>query len=894
MKFRFDSDQEYQLQAIASVVDLFEGQPRIEAELVLAEAGFAAVANRVDLDDDVLLENLHAIQERNDLLTEEALEMIEERIATAEGEVTARFPNFSVEMETGTGKTYVYLRTTLELYQRYGLRKFIIVVPSVAIREGVLKTLQVTEKHLRELYDNPPYRYYVYDSDNLNAIRQFALSDGIELMVMTIDSFNRESNVINQSTDRLQGETPIHLVQTARPVLILDEPQNMESDLRVRALSALHPLFALRYSATHKNPYNVVYRLTPIEAYRQSLVKRIEVAGTEREADANQVFMRLAPDGIRSTRNTVTARLTVHRLSANGSLKERTVTVRPGSRLRDITDLPNYEGFDVDEIVPGYGIRFSNDVEIQIGDSRGTDREAIFESQIGYTIEQHFIKQRRVKDKGIKVLSLFFIDRVDNYALEDGIIRVLFENAFNELKKRFPEWQDIDVATVQGAYFAQKRRRSGEVEQIDSFTGKTEADRAAYDLIMRAKERLLAFEEPVAFIFSHSALREGWDNPNVFQICTLNQTTSETKKRQEVGRGVRLAVTQDGERTSDPAVNVLTVIANESYDRYVRQLQAEIEEEYGPEGIPPTPGNARERGTARLRKNYLLKPEFKELWERIKHRTRYAVRIDDEQLLGDVVSRISAAEIKALRVIISKATVTIGDRGLEARLTTTPKEAMDLSGRQPPPNLIDTLAYLLEQSNPPVRLTRKTLFEIFRRCDNKEAALANPHEWATIAHRIIREQLADQLVNGIEYKKIGEWYEMHLFEDDAEIETWKEHLVPSERSLYDHVVYQSKVERRFVEDMEAREDVKLYVKLPSWFKVPTPVGEYNPDWAIVREEPGDDGDPVERVYLVAETKGTLEVEKLRPSEQRKIKCGRKHFEDALGVDFKVLTNAAEL
>jgi type III restriction enzyme len=894
MHFRFESNQEYQLDAISAIVDLLDGQPRIDPDLVLAGAGFAAVSNRLDLDEEALVANLRTVQKRNHLREDEALGYIEEPIQTVEGEATARFPNFSVEMETGTGKTYVYVRAALDLFQHYGLRKFIIVVPSVAIREGVLKTLDITRQHLRELYDNVPYRHYVYDSGNLNAIRQFALSDAIELLVMTIDSFSRdESNIIYQDIDRFQGERPIHLLQATRPVIILDEPQNMESEGRIRALAALNPLFALRYSATHRNPYNLIYRLTPLEAYRQNLVKRIEVAGVERGADANQVFIRLHADGIMASAKTVKARLAVHKLMKGGAVKERIITVKAGDSLRDKTGLPLYEGFDVDEITPEYGIRFTNDVEIQLGDERGADRDEIFETQIRYTIEQHFIRQRRLRERGVKVLSLFFIDRVDNYAAQDGIIRVLFEKAFDELKARFEEWKDVDASSVLGAYFAQKRRKRGEVEQIDT-SGTTDADCEAYDLIMRDKERLLSFEEPVAFLFSHSALREGWDNPNVFQICTLNQTGSEMRKRQEVGRGVRLAVNQDGERLFDLGVNTLTVVANESYESYVRQLQAEIEEEYGEDGIPPPPPNAREKATVRLRKEAILNPEFAELWERIKHKTRYAVRVDTAALIEAVVPQLDTTEIKPLKIVVRKAAVTAGEGGLKARQTRATQDAIDLSGRQPPPNLIDSLAYLLEQSTPPIRLTRKTLYEIFAKSENKEAALANPHEWSTTAHRILREQLADQLVDAIKYEKVGDWYEMRLFEEQDEIETWKQHLVPVERTIYDHVVYQSNVERRFVEDMEAREDVKLYLKLPNWFRVPTPVGEYNPDWALLREELGDDGQPVEHIYLVAETKGTTEIAKLRPSEQRKIKCGKKHFEGALGVDYKVVTSAAEI
>ncbi|MEW5786156.1 MAG: DEAD/DEAH box helicase family protein, partial [Bacillota bacterium] len=557
MRFKFDASQEFQIRAVESVVSLLEGQPYIETELQFRwGAGFAAVANRLDLDGNTLLDNLKAVQAGNNLPEDTELRLIEAEIETGEGQKEIRFPNFSVEMETGTGKTYVYIRTALELYRRYGLRKYIIVVPSIAIREGVLKTLRITEQHLRELYGNLPYRYYVYDSGNLSQIRQFALSDSVEIMVMTIDSFNKASNVIKQTTDRLQGETPIHLVQAARPILILDEPQNMESELRIKALAALYPLFALRYSATHRNPYNLVYRLTPFEAYRQGLVKRVEIAGVEQEDEANRVFIRL--EGIKTEKKTLTARIAVHKLMKNGTVKEQVVTVKPGDALEPKTNRSEYAPFVVEEIDAGSGcLRFANGIELRLGEARGADYEAIFEAQIRYAVEEHFRKQERFKEANIKILTLFFIDRVDNYVREDGIIRRLFIKAFNELKCKYPAWMDVDPLKVQAAYFAARRVKGGETVYEDSKTGESEKDREAYDLIMRDKERLLSFDEPTCFIFSHSALREGWDNPNVFQICTLNQTASEIKKRQEIGRGIRLAVNQTGDRVRDERVNVL-------------------------------------------------------------------------------------------------------------------------------------------------------------------------------------------------------------------------------------------------------------------------------------------------------------------------------------------------
>src|SRR5450755_343084 len=897
MEFIFDAQQEYQVQAIEAVMGLLEGQPRNELDVTFSLSGFASVPNILNLSEETLLRNLRAIQEQNKILLDDALQCIEAAIETADGLTPARFANFSIEMETGTGKTYVYIRTALELYRRYGLRKFIIVVPSVAVREGVLKTLQITEKHLRSLYANTPYRYYLYNSANLAQVRQFTFSDSIEIMVMTIDSFNKASNVIHQSTDRLQGETPIHLIQTARPILILDEPQNMESELRVKALSALNPLFALRYSATHRNPYNLIYRLTPFEAYRQGLVKRIEVASVVQENDANQVFLRLASTA--AEKKKVTAQLAVHKLMKDGNVKEQVVTIKVGDSLEDKTGRIEYRGYEVSEINPGLDlVIFSNGVEIGVGETRGADKEAIFKAQIHYTVEEHFRRQLRLRPSGIMVLSLFFIDKVDNYALEDGIIRRLFIEAFEQLRAQYAGrdayWKDKATKDVHDGYFAQ-RKVKGEIVYEDSTSGESEKDRAAYDLIPKDKERLLSFGEPVSFIFSHSALREGWDNPNVFQICTLNQTTSEVKKRQEIGRGVRLAVNQAGQRLHDEKVNVLTVVANESYESYVARLQSEIEAEYGREGLPPKPANARERGVAKLRKEFTLRPEFKELWERIKYRTRYAVSIDTEQLIADVLHELDQVDIAAPQIAITRARLDIeADDRLEAVALTLPKKtAIDLSGRRLP-NVIDIMDNLMEYTTPPVSLTRETLLAIFRRSSTKQASLANPHAYATEAVRIIKEKLADQLVSGIQYTKLDQWYEMTQLE--AEIASWKEYLIPAPHSVYDQVIYDSDTERDFVNGLEGRDDVKLYLKLPRWFTIPTPVGNYNPDWAIVLEERDAYGQPLDTplLYLVRETKSTTRSDRLRPDEQRKIDCGKSHFREALGVDYKEVTNSGEL
>lgn len=897
MEFKFEGSQEYQLAAIETVSGLFEGQGYIGSQLTIPKnASFQVVANRLDLTEDMILSNLAKVQDERGLPVDSALQMLSAKVETLEGKAEARFPNFSIEMETGTGKTYVYLRTAHRLFQQYGLRKFIVVVPSVAVREGVKKALDVTKKHLDDLYGKPPCRYSVYDSANLSQVRTFALSDGLEIMVMTIDAFKRGETVIRQS--REGQDPPIFWIQAVQPVLILDEPQNMESELSAAALASLNPLFALRYSATHRNPYNVVYRLTPFDAYRQGLVKRIEIASVIQEDNANLPFIRV--DEITTKKRTLTARIAVHKLMKSGKITETVVTVKPEDDLAERTGRAEYQGFVVEEINFGSGyVRFVNNVEIRKGEAKGAEKEAIFEAQIRFTIEEHFRKQARYRERGIKVLSLFFIDKVENFAGDDGIIRKLFMKSFDHIKQRFPEWQDRTALDIQASYFASKTRKGGAVEFMDT-SGKTKEDEAAFNLIMREKEKLLSFEEPVSFIFSHSALREGWDNPNVFQICTMREVGSETERRQQVGRGVRLPVNQTGDRVRDEQVNVLTVVASETYERFVAGLQSEIEQEYGKEGVPPPPPNARRKTTIKLRKHFMLKSEFKELWERIRPKTRYAVDIDTEKLIDSAVPELDRMVIRKPRISVARAEMRAGatDDIFEAIVQSGARTAIDLSGRYPLPNLVEIMASLMENASPPLRLSRKTLLSIYTRSKNQQAALDSPHEFAVAAVNIIKAKLADQLVDGIKYAKDGTWYEETLFKEEIE-NVWLDYLVPSEATngaggthLYDGVTFDSEsIEKPFIRDLERRADVMRYIKLPDWFQIDTPIGRYNPDWAIVMDNP-EDGDPV--LYLVRETEGTLKIEDLRPEERRITVCGRRHFEDALGVGYRAVTTAKEL
>ena len=834
MKLRFDAHQPFQVRAVEAAADLLDGQPPLEAAVDLGPGELPAVANRLDLDEERLLANLRRVQEGNGIRPDDGLRCIEEEIEAPGGRRAVRFPNFSLEMETGTGKTYVYLRTILELHRRCRLRKFIVVVPSVAIREGVLKSLEVTRDHFARLYGNTVLRHAGYDAASRSQVSQFALSGGVEVLIMTIDAFNRAANVIRRSADRLQGRAPLQYIQAARPVLILDEPQNMESPKSRAALASLDPLLALRYSATHRRPYNLVCRLTPFDAWRQGLVKRIEVASAAREDDPGGAFVRVA--GVRSGRRRVTARLAVRRLAAGGTTRQGTVTVRAGDSLADKTGRSEYRGFEVDEIDAGLGVvRFANGLDLRAGEEHGPDREALFREQIRLTVDEHFRKQARLRAAGVKVLSLFFIDRVANYAAPEALIRRLFDEAFDERKGRYPEWRDLEPAAVQAGYFA-RRRRGGAVEWLDSVSGETAEDAAACELIMRDKESLLSFPGPadgdderrrrqVAFLFSHSALREGWDNPNVFQICTLNQSVSEVRKRQEVGRGMRLCVDQEGRRVRDGDVNVLTVVANESYRRYAAGLQKEIAEEYREEiegrsgrplsalgeeeygGIlPPAPRVAGDRSSGRPEEE--LSPEFRRLWARVEARTRFALRIDTDRLVAGALREIGRRPLARPGLTLSRGRIEMrGPGAFEARRLEESRSVADPEARAAP-NLVGIMADLLERSSPPVRVTRRTLLEIFRAAPRKEAALAGPHEFAAAAAAGIRKSLAGLLARGIRYERRGDWYEMSQVEEEDPLPG------PGEGG------------------------VEMRARLPGWFTVPTPAGPCDPGRAVVTSEEG--------------------------------------------------------
>jgi type III restriction enzyme len=980
MRLKFDPSLQYQQDAVSAVVGAFEGQPFVQTEamafqslqiggLFQTELG---LGNLLNIGDEQILANVRAVQEANEI----------EKVAALEGR------EFSVEMETGTGKTYVYLRTIFELNKTYGFKKFIIVVPSVAIREGVLKSIDVTKEHFQTLYDNAPFDHFVYDSKRLGKVRQFATSNQIQIMVINIQSFQKDVadkdlsemtedelkklNVINRENDRMSGRRPIEFIQAATPIVIIDEPQSVDTTEKSRrAIRNLNPMATLRYSATHRNPYNLLYKLDPIKAYDLRLVKRIEVASVRSDDNFNDAYVKLLNT---DNKNGIKAQIEIHKEGAPGPKATR-LWVKQGDDLyRRSDDREAYrDGYIVQNIdcTPGSEyIEFNQGRFLELGQEVGGLGDDIMKAQVFETVEQHLKKERALKGKGIKVLSLFFIDRVANYRIynEDGTtslgkIGQWFEEAYQQLTAK-PIYKGLipfSVTDVHNGYFSQDKQGHAKDTR-----GNTADDDDTYSLIMRDKERLLDPNIALRFIFSHSALREGWDNPNVFQICTLNETQSAERKRQEIGRGLRLPVNESGERVHDETINRLTVIANESYEDFARALQTEFEEDFGikfgriekiafaklvrraEDGTdvelgqdesakiwgelvakgylnasgdilekfdPKNPHfklevsdafadlraeitdevnrklfknrivNVRDERTLKFRKEVHLSADFQALWDKIKHRTRYRVTFETADLIERALARIKQIEpIKAARIETTVVEVDITDAGVSAdrQISSRVRDVQEVKV------LPDILAFLQKETE----LTRHTLAEILKRSGRLGEFKINPQAFMAAAAKEISRALHDLMLEGIKYEKVaGQYWEMSRIEQDAEdgIVRYLGNLYEvqnREKSLFDAVVYESEVEKQFAHDLDNSENVKLFVKLPSWFKIDTPIGTYNPDWAFVTERD-------EKLYFVRETKSTLDSEERRTKENQKIACGRKHF-DSIGVDFAVVTSLSEV
>ena len=974
MKLHFEPDLDYQHTAIEAVCDLFRGQEinrteftvtrrpdgGVQGELGLVE-NERGIGNRLTLLDDEIIGNLKDIQLRNGL--------------PPSGSLTSG--DFTVEMETGTGKTYVYLRTIFELNKRFGFTKFVIVVPSVAIKEGVYKTLQITEDHFKGLYSGQPFDYFLYDSTKLGQVRNFATSPTIQIMVVTVGAINKKDvNNLYKDSEKTGGEAPIDLIRATRPVIIVDEPQSVDGGLEGRgkqALGEMHPLCTLRYSATHVDKHHMVYRLDAVDAYDRKLVKQIEVASLEVEGGHNKAYLRFLSAS--NARGSVTARVEVDRAVGN-SVRRDVIVVQDGFDLEDETGRAIYKDCRIGEIrVAGADSLLEVKTDgsesfLRVGEAIGdVDADAIKRLMIRRTIHEHLEKEKRLAPLGIKVLSLFFIDAVEHYRSYDadgnavkGKYATIFEEEYRRAAK-LPEFSSLfkevdvtsDAAEVHDGYFSIDKNKRWTDTAENNQANRDNAERA-YNLIMKDKEKLLSFDTKLKFVFSHSALKEGWDNPNVFQICALREIGTERERRQTIGRGLRLCVNQKGERLRGFEVNTLTVIATESYEAFAENLQKEIEADTGirfgivekhqfavipiqkddgttamlgfeestaiydwlkGEGFIDAKGkvqdklrtaikdgtltlpeahaahlpqvkevlrkiagrleikNADDRKPIGVRKEVLHSAEFQALWDRIKHKTTYRVHFDNAKLIADCAKAIAdGPPISKARVTIRKADFAIGQGGILATETSTSGPVAIEEGDIILP---DVLTDLQDRT----QLTRRSLVTILTDSGRLNDFKRNPQAFIELAAELINRTKRLALVDGIKYQRIGDehFYAQELFEQDELIGYLENMLENAKKSVFEHVVYDSGgVERTFTEQMEKNDAVKVYAKLPGWFKVPTPLGNYNPDWAVLIEIDGQ-----ERLYFVVETKGSLFTDDLRELEAAKIACGVEHFK-ALAID----------
>lgn len=967
MKLHFEPNLDYQHTAIESVCDLFRGQEICRTEFTVTRDALAAqqtlafaqsdlgIGNRLQLLDDELLANLGDIQIRNGLRPSATL---------ASGD-------FTVEMETGTGKTYVYLRTILELNRRYGFTKFVVIVPSVAIKEGVYKTLQITEEHFRALYSNTPFEFFLYDSGKLGQVRNFATSPNIQIMVVTVGAINKKDvNNLYKDTEKTGGEKPIDLIRATRPILIVDEPQSVDGGLTgagKTALDAMNPLCTLRYSATHADKHHMLYRLDAVDAYERKLVKQIEVASLEVEGGHNKCYVKLLSTSNKKGTFSAKVELDVQHLLG---VRREIETVWPGRDLQQITGREVYANCLVQNIGCKTGQEFlelSNlEKPLRPGEAVGdVDGDAIKRIMIRRTIEEHLDKELRLRPQGIKVLSLFFIDVVEHYrsytadkVQVKGKYAVMFEEEYRKAAAK-PKYHTLfnevdlesDATEVHDGYFSIDKKGAW-TDTAENNQGNRENAERAYNLIMKDKEKLLGFETKLKFIFSHSALREGWDNPNVFQICAIREMGTERERRQTIGRGLRLCVNQQGERLRGFDINTLTVIATEGYEQFAANLQKEIEADTGIRfgivekhqfaaipvtdeagrttalGVPQSEAiwahlrdagyvdakgkvqdalrqalkdgtlqlpeafqaqlpqvkevlrklagkldikNADERRPVRTRQAVLRSEEFQALWDRIKHKTTYRVQFDNEKLVAECAEAIrKGPPITKTRVQIRKADLAIGRGGVVSEETTV---AAPIVIEETDIELPDLLTDLQDKT----QLTRRSLVRILTGSLRLNDFKRNPQQFIELATESINRTKRLALVDGIRYHRIGgdEYYAQELFEQE-ELTGYLKNMLAATKSVYEEVVYDSSgVERTFAEQLEKNEAVKVYAKLPGWFKVPTPLGTYNPDWAVLVEKDG-----AERLYFVVETKSSLDD--LRDKERAKIECGKAHFK-ALAV-----------
>lgn len=969
MKLKFKK-QQFQIDAVNAAADLFKGQagaPSVFSVNALDimdyrndNSELLGYGNVLSLDKSQIQANMNAVQEQNLLPLSD--------IGDDDGNPEYRF---NIEMETGTGKTFVYIKTIFELNKLYGFNKFVILVPSVAIREGANHSFKVMESHFQKEYDGKRAHYFIYNSKKLNEVRDFALSSTLEVMIVTMAAINKDANLFNQESDRMD-KTAREFMAGCRPILIIDEPQSIDTTPKARAaIKNLNPLCELRYSATHKEKVNTIYRLTPVDAYEKKIVKQICIASDSVSGGFNKPYIRLVEVGKKSG---FFAKVEIDiRNPKTGLVDRKIATVSANANLKKITGRDIYDGYEIVGIDCTQGvesIEFANTEMLYLGKTiGGVDEIVMKREQIKSTIQIHLEKELRYLSKGIKVLSLFFIDEVAKYRVYDsednrGIYARIFEEEYARLielpkfapiKDRFPQ----SSAEVHNGYFSADRK--GVVKDT---RGDTLDDHSTYNLIMQEKEKLLSFETPLRFIFSHSALKEGWDNPNVFQICTLIENRTPFTCRQKIGRGLRLCVDQTGDRIEDEGINILHVISNEGFSEFAAKLQVEIEElgvkfgvldigmfaniSYSDESGAERKKISHTEATSLLKhfreKNYIdakgkmkdalknalimgkldlpahfepvrerivsviiaadkkveikpykkqvsvkrkddvfLSPQFMAIWNKMKQKTIFRMDMDIERLHEKCIREIAnMGEIKPVRIKKEEARLDVAKSGVsfeETRQRFAEAEQEFL--------LPDVTAAIATACKMPRKEVGEILFAANRLAD----FVNNPQAFVETVTGIINSAKIEVMMeDGLKYTRLeGQeyaWYQVFNFEDEKETFAFLDHnAIAVQHSVYDHVIYDSKtVEKLFAEALDRDPDVKLFFKIPTRFKITTPIGNYSPDWAVYYEA----ADGEKKLYFVIETKGTTEALGLKGYENFKIACGRKHFKAIdSGIDFQL-------
>ncbi|MGY4893419.1 MAG: type III restriction-modification system endonuclease [Candidatus Saccharimonadota bacterium] len=1016
MKLRF-KHQKFQEDATNAVCDVFSGQPN-ETRKFLVDQGEDAASTQlsaidmsrtgwanpeVHLREEDILKNLRGAQKEHGILPSRTLETMTSKVEWDDGRnQTVTKPVFTVEMETGTGKTYTYIKTMYEMNARYGWSKFIVVVPNVAIREGVLKSFQITSDHFKEEYGKA-CRFFVYNSSRLNELEQFADDSGISVMIINTQAFNatgKDARRIYMKLDSFRSRRPVDVIAAVNPIVMIDEPQSVIGDGKGKnvtrdSLGKFNPLFYVNYSATHRENFNMVYRLDAVDAYQKQLVKKITVKGISvMGVTATNGYLYLQRINVYPNKSpSATVVFEINNASSGGAIGKRVKTFTHGDNIYDHSgEIEAYRnGYKISEINAAEGyVEFTGGLRLELGQVVGdTSEEDIRRIQIRETIMSHLEKERELYKKGIKVLSLFFIDEVAKYKYYDetgeqkGVYAEVFEqeyaNAIDHFFEQLPFGEDEEYRTflerderyrIHAGYFSVDKKGRAVDSKPERGTNDS-ADVDAYDLIMKNKERLLSQEEPVRFIFSHSALREGWDNPNVFQICTLRMSSGEIKKRQEIGRGLRLSVNKDGERMDADVlgthgvheVNALTVIANESYEEFAKALQDEfheviknrpkaitpdlfngqvwtdhagnevtidiskaaliyaglvssgivyqdqlteqfaelpaelraeklseiinnvsaelapftdsalnlIESVYDPKKSPMV-SDARSKATLNLDHEKFASKEFKSLWERINSKTYYTVDFDEDKLIESCVRALNS------KLRVSKTLIVITEGYLKSTKQDQSPEMKRLVGREVALEEIaakNVTFDLIGEVATATKLTRKAVAAILKSIDVNvfKQFAANPEEFIREAIKLIDEQKATTIIEHITYDKLEEeWSAEEIFADPTISGEYGKNVVDAKKHLFDKIRYDSSIEKDFANELDVAESVELYVKLPSGFFINTPMGKYNPDWAIAFHEGS-----VKHIYFVAETKGDTSDLQLREIEKAKIECARRHF-----------------